>query len=170
MAYLGASMATAIETLAHPIVEVSKARALVAVLVPVAVPIVLAFALSTSGHDLWGYGSLIRSGRLSLIRQGLGVVGFIAFVAVYVPPALRALTTRNYLASTPTELLTPSGERFNLGEVKGISVRKTFWHKVLFIDLPGQTRRVVVTFARPLAPEIADAMKADTNLRNIPIS
>jgi hypothetical protein len=163
-------MASSSDLQAHPIVQASKARALLAVLVPVAFPFIMALALAKSGRDFWDYAGLIESGQLSLIRQGLMWVGILAFVAVYVPPALTALTSRNYLASTASELITPSGERFDLAKVKGISVRKTFWHKVLWIELPDHTRRIVVTFARPFAPEIKDALKADRNLLNIPVS
>ena len=162
-------MATSTDSQTHPIVEVSKARALLAVLVPVAFPLIMALALAASGHDLWDYAGLVRSGQLPLVGQGLMWVGLFAFIAVYVPPALTALTSRNYLASTPTELITPSGERFNLARIKAMSVRKTFWHKVLFIELPDQTRRIVVTFARPFAPEILEALRADSNLRSVPI-
>ena len=97
-------------------------------------------------------------------------VGLAAAVAVYVPPALTALASRVYLATTPGQLVTPSGERFDLATVKAISVRKTFWHKELAIQLANETRRIVVTFARGKAPDIRDALKADTNLRDVPIT
>ena len=163
-------MASSTESQPHPIVEVSKARALLAILVPAAFPFIVALALAKSGHDFWDYARLVESGQLSLFGQALMWVGILAFVAVYVLPALTALTSRDYLASTSRELITPSGERFDLAKVKGISVRKTFWHKVLFVELPDQTRKIVVTFARPLAPEITDALKADSNLRDVAIS
>ena len=163
-------MASTSESQPHSIVEASKARALLAVLVPFAFPFIIALALAHSGHSLRDYFGLIERGELSPVRQALSWLAMIAFVGIYVPPAVTALASPYYIASTPTELIVPSGERFDLRQVKSISVRKTFWHKVMSVGLPDQTRRIVVTFARPLAPEILSALQEDSDLRNIPIS
>lgn len=154
----------------HSIAEASKARALLAVVVPIAFPFVIAFALARSGHSLSDYFGLIGRGELSPVRQALMWIAMAAWVGIYVPAAVTALTSRYYIASTPTELIVPSGERFDLANVKSISVRKTFWHKVLSVGLPDQTRRIIVTFARPFAPEILRALQNDSDLSNIPIS
>jgi hypothetical protein len=162
-------MATATEQISV-VADASKARALLAVLIPVAFPFIAAFALARSGHTLWDYPSLVASGQLSLVRQ-LGMwAGLVLVIAVYVPPALTALARRNYLCTTASQLITPSGERFNLAEIKKISVRKTFWHKVLTLQLRDEARRIIVTFARPLAPDIREALKADANLKNISVT
>ena len=163
-------MATSIDTHVHLVADVSKARALVAVLGPLVFPFILAFAIARSGHSFWDYPNLIASGQLTLFRQGAMWVGLVVFITVYVPPALTALASRNYLASTADQLVTPSGERFDLAKVKAISVRKTFWHKELAIQLAEETRSIVVTFARRNASDIREALKADTNLRDIPIT
>jgi hypothetical protein len=163
-------MATPADAQLHVVADSSKPRALVAVLVPFAFPFILALALAKSRHSVWDYSDLIASGQLSFFRQGIMWVALAAFTAIYVPPALTALARRIYLASTSSQLITPSGERFDLANIRAISVRKTFWHKVLLIELPNETRRLIITFARPLAPEIRDALKADPNLRDIPVA
>jgi hypothetical protein len=153
----------------HGLADASKARALLAVLIPIAFPFIMALALGKSGHSISDYPDLIANGQLSLFRQGVMWLAMVTFVAVYVPPAVTALGSSTYLASTPTQLVTPSGEHVDLAKVEAISVRKTFWHKVLSIHSEGETRKVVVTFARPSATDIGDALKADDNLRNITV-
>jgi hypothetical protein len=154
----------------HVVADASKARALLAVLVPIAFPFIAAWALAQSGHTLWDYPSLVASGQLPFVGQ-LGMwVGVVMFIVVYVPPALTALASHEYLWTTASQLITPSGERFDLAEIKAICVRKTFWHKVLTLQLRDEARRVIVTFARPLAPEIREALKADGNLKDIPVT
>jgi hypothetical protein len=97
-------------------------------------------------------------------------LAMVTFAVVYVPPAVKALTASTYLASTPSQLITPSDERVDLAKVEAISVRKTLWHKVLAIQSAGKTRKVVVTFAQPTAARIRDALKTDDNLRNITVT
>lgn len=163
-------MATTIDDQVHILAEASQPRALIALLVPVAFPALLAFGLSTSGYTVWDYPSLIAGGQLSWFRQGAGWIVLLAFIVVYVPPAWTALVTRTFLASTTSEIIMPSGERFDLSKVRAISVRKTFWHKVLTFQFADETQKVVVTFARAKAGEIRDVLRADTNLRDIPVN
>lgn len=151
----------------HDIAKASKARALLAVILPVAIPLIMALALGRSGHTIPDYLNLVANSHLSPIRQGVMWLAIAAFVVVYVPPAVTALGARTYLASTPTELVIPSGERVSLANVSAISVRKTFWHKVLDIQSGSQIRQVVVTFARPNASGIRAALQADDNLQSI---
>lgn len=161
-------MATTTDVQAHVVADVSKARAFLALLIPLAVPLISAFALTRSGHTLWDYPSLISSGQL---RGQLEMwIALVVLTAVYVPPALTALRSDNYLWTTATQLITPSGERFDLTDIKALSVRKTFAHKVLTLQLRHGSRRIIVTFARSLAPGIREALKADAHLKNIPVS
>ena len=163
-------MATPTHSDVRDIAVASKARALLAVLIPLAFPIIVALALGKSGHSILDYPNLIANGQLSPFRQGVMWVAMVTFVAVYVPPAVTALAASPYLASTPTQLITPSGERVELAKVEAISIRKTFWHKVLAIQSAGETRKVVVTFAQSTVAGIRDALKTDDNLRNISVT
>lgn len=163
-------MATPVESQTHVIVEASKPRAWLAVALALGCPVLFALALLPSGHTVSDYPNLVANGQLPLVRQIGMWVGYALLLAVYVPPALRALSSPVYLASTATELIAPSGEQFDLAKVTSIGVEKTFWHKVLIVQSSDETRRVIVTFAKPLAPGIRDALEADSNLKGIPIS
>lgn len=163
-------MATSADTQVHVLAEASNARALLGLFVVVALPVFIALALAKSGYSVSDYPSLIATGQLSPFGQGLMWLGYALLIGVYMPSAITALGNDTYLASTATQLITPSGERFNLAAVKELSVRKTFWHKILTIELPDETRKVIVTFAKPLAPGIRDALKADSNLQGIPVT
>jgi len=151
----------------HVIAEASKARALLAVLVPLLFPVILILAFAKSGHSVSDYPRLIADGDLSLFRQGVMWLALAAFVLIYVPAALRALTAPLYLASSDGDLIVPTGERFPLDKIESISLRKTFWHKIMTIRAEGKDRRVVVTFAKQLAGGIREALRASPYLAGV---
>jgi hypothetical protein len=163
-------MAPSTETQIHVIADASKARAAIAVLSPLAFPFIVVFGLGTSGHSLSDYPGLIASGQLSWLRQSAMWVAIVAYAAIYGPPAFTALAARTYIGSTNRDLIIPSAERLDLASIEAVSVRKTFWQKLLIIQSSGLTRRVVITFAKPGTDDIRSALKGDSNLRNVSVT
>ena len=154
----------------HVIAEASKGRAVIAVLVPLLFPIILILALAKSGHAVSDYPHLLADGELSPLRQSVMWLALVAFIVIYVPPAIRALRAPAYLASSSTDLIVPSGERFPLNKIDSISVQKTFWHKVMTIRGASDERTIVVTFAKPLADVIRKAVGDDPHLSGIRVT
>ena len=97
-------------------------------------------------------------------------IGVVLVVGVYVPAAVKAFASDIYLASSADTLVAPSGEQFDVRQIERISVRKTFWHKLMIVRSGGVNRKVVVTFARPDANGIREALRNDPHLLNVSVT
>ena len=151
----------------HTLIKASKGRASVAVLVPFAFPLVVIWALGWSGHSLSDYPHLIATGELSWSRQAMMWMAMTAFVMVYVPPAINALATPVYLATSEQSIIVPSGQKISLADIESISIRKTFWHKIILVRTAGRVETVVVTFARSSTNDIRKKLSADPRLSTL---
>jgi hypothetical protein len=132
----------------------SVGRSALVVAIPFLFLSLVVFALERAGYALSDYMGLIRSGKLSGFRQLLMWTAMVAFVAIYIPPALLAVRNPKYVTLGGGNLIAPNGKRFKLSEIKSIAVRKTFWHKILEIHFKESTKKIIITFAKGGTDEI----------------
>jgi hypothetical protein len=150
--------------------EASKFRATCALVTPFLYPFVLAVGLSTSGHTLAEYPHLIATGGLSLARQSVGWVCVLAYAFIYIPPALKALSARNYIATSNEWLMVPSGGPLRVQDIDEIKVTRGFWQKYLQVRSKGGLGRFAVTFAKDDVAAIRRSLEADPHLSNATIA
>lgn len=147
----------------------SKVRALLAFVLAAALPVGLLVALDRAGYGLVDYPMLIARGELNWLTQLLAWVALCALAVIYLPHAWRALKRASVISTSGQFLMGPSGRTYRIAGISYVSVRKTFWHKVMLICSEGEDHREVVTFARELVPALRTKLKEDPNLAGIEI-
>lgn len=159
-----------VEDRATSVIIADKTRAFVAVIFPFALPFGLALGLSTSGYSWTEYPSLLASGQLSWVRQGLGWIAMIALIAIHWPPAITALFAPSLVSTSEELLIGPTGDALTIATIEGIELRRGFFHRYMQIRSASGSRTIILTFARGRLADMKRQLEADPHLDRVTVS
>lgn len=142
----------------------SYLRAGIALCGAVGVPILVVVVLYTKGYTVLDYPSLLLDGSLSIIRQIAMWIGFVLLLCWYVPAAILALRSPNYIAVDDDFLYLPGRVKIPLDDITQVLVRKEFVHRVIKVFRPSDTARTIVTFADCNVDQIRERLRADPRI------
>lgn len=138
-----------------------RPRALLALVLPFVAVGAGIFALVWKGYNVADYATLVSSGQLSWLRQGVAWIALGIWIVRYFPPAWTALRDGPCVISGDRkDLFLPGGHKLSRSSIKRVTIQRGFFRKVAYFDRSQGRIAVSLIFVKPSSDSLLQSLAA----------